>query len=108
MDDHKHDRFLYEKDDQLHYGCINPFCGHGNPALPNHWAVPMETDVVSLRLVSHKDREIVLEITWKRDFLGHHTGEIMPVSMPDNLEASKAEFDKIFHPEKYAVLGIKQ
>ena len=49
---HEHDRFLYEKDGKLHYGCINPFCGHGDPALPNHWAVPMETDVVKLRLVS--------------------------------------------------------
>lgn len=99
-DNHKHDRFLYEKNGELHYGCINPFCGHGNPALPNHWAVPMETDVVKLRLISHKDRRIALELTWKVDFLEHHKGEVMQVEMPDNLEANKAEFSRIFHSEK--------
>lgn len=95
-DDHKHDRFLYEKDVKLHYGCINPFCGHGNPALPNHWTVPMETDVVKLRVVSHEDRKLTLELTWKVDHLKHHQGEITAIVMPDNLEDNKKMFNEIF------------
>ena len=98
--DHEHDRFLYAKEGKLHYGCINPFCGHGNPALPNHWTVPMETDVVKMLLVSHEDRKVIVELNWKEDFLEHHKGEIMQVTMPDNLPDNKTEFDKIFKPNQ--------
>jgi len=102
MSDHEHDRFLLEKEGKLIYGCVNPFCGHGDPALPHRWGVPMESDVVKLRVVSHKDRMLTLELTWKVDHLGHNKGEVMQVTIPDNLEDNKAEFNKIFHPEKEA------
>jgi len=71
----------------------------------------METDVVKLRVISHKkgdppieEGELTLELTWKVDHAGHRAGEVMQVTMPDNLEDNKAEFEKIFHPEKKAEL----
>ncbi len=94
--DHEHDRFLYEKDGNLHYGCINPFCGHGDPALPNRWKVPTETDCVKMRIISHEERKIFVELTWKIDHLGHKEGETQLITMPDNLEDDKAEFAKLF------------
>ena len=29
----EHMAFLYEKEGFLHFGCRNPFCGHGDPCL---------------------------------------------------------------------------
>lgn len=79
--DYEHDRFLYEKDGNLHFGCVNPFCGHGNPALPNHYRVPMETDTMTLKFISHKNRQVTLEAA-------------------DNLKACEEEFNKVFNPDK--------
>jgi len=62
MGDFEHSRFLYAKDGFLHFGCVNPFCGHGDPALPNHWQIPMETNAIRIRLLSHKHRHVTFEI----------------------------------------------
>lgn len=100
MFDHEHDRYLYEEDEKLHFGCINPFCGHGDPALPNHYRVPMETDTMVLQVVSHQDRKLTLEATIKVDRGKYKTDQKVTIVADDNLEVCKEEFDKIFNPDK--------
>lgn len=100
MFDHEHDRYLYEKDGSLHFGCINPFCGHGDPALPNHYQVPMETDTMALQVISHQDRKLTLEATIKETKGEFKEGQKVTLVADDNLEACKVEFDKIFNPQK--------
>lgn len=98
--DYEHDRFLYESDGNLHFGCVNPFCGHGNPALPNHYKVPIETDTMTLRLVSHENRKVTLEATIKVDRGDFKAGQKVTLEAADNLEACKKEFDRVFNPDK--------
>lgn len=97
MNDHEHDRFLYERDGALHFGCINPFCGHGDPALPHHYTVPLDSRDVTMRLVGHSNREITLGLTLKRP-----TGKIMAgtevvMISADNFEACYKEFERILN-----------
>jgi hypothetical protein len=99
MDDHEHDRFLFMRNNELHYGCVNPYCGHGAPARRNHWAVPLETEGVKMRLLSHENRKTTLGLTWKINYGDYRKGDIIEVSVPDNLEDSKAAFARIFGQE---------
>ena len=65
MDEHEHDRYLYQRNGHLHFGCINPFCGHGNPALPRHYEVPLNSKDVTMRLLGHENRKLKIEVTPK-------------------------------------------
>jgi len=91
---HEHDRFLYEKDGALHFGCVNPFCGHGHPALPNHYRIPLETKELSMRLLSHKDRKVELELTRK-----DNGGQVV-LAAGDSLEECKEAFDQLFNSKE--------
>ena len=93
----EHMAFLGERDGILHFGCRNPFCGHGNPALPNHWNIPCDTKDMTLKLVAHKDGKVTFEVTPKRDAGKFKAGEPIMVIADDNLEACKKEFDKVFN-----------
>lgn len=96
MFDHEHDRFLRVKDGCMHFGCVNPFCGHGDPALPNHWELPMNIPTMTLKVVSHEARKLKVAITLKRDSGEFKAGQTVTVVADDNLESCKAEFDKVF------------
>jgi len=84
---HEHDRFLYEEDGVLHFGCTNPFCGHGNPALPNHYKIPLDSKDLTMKLLSHQGGELKIEITPKDT-------QYQPVILTaeDNLEACAESF----------------
>lgn len=97
MFDHEHDRFLYEKDSFLHFGCINPFCGHGDPALPNHYKIPMEIPAMSIQVIEHKERKLTIEATIKRDAGEFKCGQKVTLVADDNLESCKQEFDRVFN-----------
>ena len=89
----EHMAFLGEREGALHFGCRNPFCGRGDPALPNHWKIPCETPDVVLKLISHKDGKVPFEVTLKRD-----AGRFKAITLEadDNLPACHDEFDKVF------------
>lgn len=91
MADHEHDRFLYEREGFLHFGCVNPFCGHGNPALPRHYKIPLETKELSIKLLSHKDRKVELGLTRKDN------GDQIVLTAGDSLEECKEAFDQLFN-----------
>jgi len=92
----EHMAFLGEREGALHFGCRNPFCGHGNPALPNHWKLPCETPDMVLKLISHKDGKVTFEVTLKKDAGKFKAGEPITIEADDNLSACKDEFDKVF------------
>ena len=96
MADHEHDRFLYEKDSFLHFGCVNPFCGHGNPALPHHYKIPLETKELSMKLLSHKDRRVEMQLT------GKDSGGQTVLTAGDSLEECKEAFDRLRNEEDEA------
>ncbi len=87
---HEHDRFLYEDDGALHFGCINPFCGHGSPALPYHQKVPLNSKDVTMKLLSHKGGELKIEVTPKDT---QYQSAILTAE--DNLEACAGGFKKL-------------
>lgn len=62
---HEHDRFLYEGDGALNFGCVNPFCGHGDPALPRRHRIPLDNKDVTMKLLSHENGEMRVEVTPK-------------------------------------------
>lgn len=86
---HEHDRFLGESDGALHFGCINPFCGHGDPALPNHYKIPLDSNDVTMKLLSHKEGGLEIEIT------ARETGKTATMVVDDNLEACSEGFRNI-------------
>lgn len=92
----EHMAFLGEREGKLHFGCRNPFCGHGNPALPNHWEIPCETEDVTLKVISHKSGIVTFAVTPKRDAGKFKAGQPIALMANDNLEACKEEFNKIF------------
>lgn len=92
---HEHDRFLFEKDGALHFGCINPFCGHGNPALPNHQKIPLDSKDVTMKLVSHEGREIKIEVTPKNTCY-----DSVILTTEDNLEACAEAFENLVFSKK--------
>lgn len=93
-DEHEHDRFLFEKEGFLHFGCINPFCGHGDPALPHHWKIPMDTRDFSVSSITHKDRKLSFTVVPKRDGANVKAGASITIIADDNLESCKNEFKK--------------
>lgn len=94
---HEHDRFLYEKDGYLHFGCINPFCGHGNPALPNHYKVPLDSEDVVMRLVKHEAGKLEIEVTAKvKD--PEYASTLL--QSDDNFEACGQAFKRLVFTEK--------
>lgn len=95
-DDFEHNRFLYVRNDAMHFGCINPFCGHGDPALPNHWEIPCETEAIRITVASHRDRTVTFEIHPKKDIANHKAGEIVKLVCADNLKACQEAFEKFF------------
>jgi hypothetical protein len=95
-DDFEHNRFLHVKDEAIYFGCINPFCGHGDPALPNHWKIPLETESIRITVASHLNRKVVFEIHLKTDVVNHKSGEIVKIVCADNLPACQLAFNKFF------------
>jgi hypothetical protein len=95
---HEHDRFLYSKDGKLHFGCINPFCGHGDPALPNHWEIPMETKSISIISAKHdkEHRLLSFEIRFKVDVGRFKKDDVIQLPCTDNLECCKITFGQLF------------
>lgn len=94
--DFEHNRFLYVRNGSMHFGCINPFCGHGDPALPRHWAIPLETEAIRISLASHRDRKVTFEIHLKKDIANHKTGEIVKLVCADNLVDCQTTFGNFF------------
>lgn len=84
---HAHDRYLYEMEGCLHFGCINPFCGHGDPALPNHYRVPLDSKDVIMRLLTHEQGILTIEVTPKDPQWSAAT-----IICEDNLEACSVAF----------------
>lgn len=83
----------------MHFGCINPFCGHGNPALPHHWELPMNTKAMALKLVAHSrtNRRVIFKVTLKADSpTGLKAGAVRIITADDNLEACKTTFKQVF------------
>lgn len=95
-EDFEHNRFLYVCDGHVHFGCTNPFCGHGNPALPNHWEIPLETEGIRIVVASHLNRKVVFRVYLKKDVVNHKSGEVVEISCADNLPACQAVFQKFF------------
>lgn len=95
MSEHEHDRFLYEKDGALHFGCINPFCGHGDPALPKHYRIPLDTFYVVMKLISHEGRELKIDVTPKAS---QYAPAILTTE--DNLEACAKGFKELVFSKK--------
>ncbi len=92
---HEHDRFLYEGDGYLHFGCTNPFCGHGNPALPYHHKIPLNNKDVTMKLLSHKGGELKIEVTPNDPKYGPAI-----LSCDDNMEACADGFKKLEFSER--------
>ncbi|MDO9334141.1 MAG: type II secretion system protein [Dehalococcoidales bacterium] len=92
---HEHDRFLYEKNGFLHFGCINPFCGHGNPALPHHDKVPLDSQDVTMKLISHDDGVVTIKVTPKDTA---YASTILKCE--DNLEACRQGFRGLVFPKR--------
>ena len=92
----EHNRFLYVRDEKLHFGCVNPFCGHGDPALPKHWEIPLETEAIRISVASHRDRLIHFEIHTKKDIVNHKAGEIVKLTCADDLPACQEAFKAFF------------
>lgn len=92
----EHMAFLGQREGILHFGCRNPFCGHGNPALPNHWEIPCETNDMTLKLIAHKDGKVKFEVMPKKSAGKFKMGEPITIEADDNLEACKKAFDKVF------------
>jgi len=92
---HEHDRFLYEKDGALHFGCVNPFCGHGSPALPKHYCVSLDRKDVVMRLLAHDNGQVRIEVTPKDT-------QCKPVILTaeDNLEACREAFNRLQFSKK--------
>lgn len=87
---HDHDRFLYEKDGSLHFGCVNPFCGHGDPALPKHYAIPLDSKDVTMKFLNHGFGRIQIEVTPKDP---EYTSTILDCK--DNLEECSKSFKQL-------------
>lgn len=92
----EHSRFLSVNDGFLQFGCINPFCGHGNPALPRHWSIPLETKSITISVVSHKDRLVTFAVFLKKSVRKHEAGETVELICADNLVACKTAFAELF------------
>lgn len=93
----EHMAFLGVRDGKLHFGCRNPFCGHGNPALPNHWAIPCETDDMTVDLVSNKSGKVTFKITPKRSAGKLQAGVPVTITADANMESCRAEFERAFN-----------
>lgn len=92
---HEHDRFLGERDGNLIFGCVNPFCGHGNPALPKHYKIPLESKDVTMKLLEHGEGKLRLEVTPKDT-----TYSSTILECEDNLEACGEGFNQLVFAEK--------
>lgn len=97
--DHACDRYLKEEGDMLIFGCINPFCCHGSLGLPNHIKIPKETKTVSMKVLSHKDRYLELELTVKKQSGSHKIGDKITLKCHDDLYSCKLEYEKLFPKE---------
>lgn len=95
---HEHDRFLEEKGGALHFGCINPFCGHGNPALPRHYEIPLDSKDVTMKLVNHGYGRMQIEVTPKDP---DYASTILDCE--DNLEACGQGFRQLKFPK---IVGV--
>lgn len=101
-EDHAHDRYLREEEGMLIFGCINPFCCHGSVGLPNQIKIPKETYNVRLKVLSHKDRFLELEVTLKKESGSHKIGDKVTLKCHDDLCSCKIQFEKSFPKETTA------
>ena len=85
----KHSRFIQDEEHAFIFGCINPFCGHGSPALPNRYKIPKETNQIMMKLLSHRDRKLEIEVTIKEN-----GGKVILVC-DDNLKSCADAFANI-------------
>ena len=92
---HEHDRFLGEYEGALHFGCVNPFCGHGNPALPFHKKIPLDSEDVTMKLLSHENGMMKVEMKPQDPEYGS-----VILECEDNLAACGEAFGKLAFPEK--------
>lgn len=92
----EHSRFLMVKDGAMHFGCINPFCGHGSPAMPHHWEIPLETKSIKIGVVSHNNRLVCFIVYLKKDVGKHKAKETVKLTCADNLDACKSVFNDLY------------
>lgn len=97
MNNHEHDRFIQDENTTFIFGCINPFCGHGNPLLPNRYKVPKRTKEVEMKLLMHINRKLMIEVRLL------DTNKINIIECPDDLEACS----KAFADLKNEIKGIE-
>lgn len=95
-DDFEHNRFLFVKDEKMVFGCINPFCRHGNLGLPRHWKIPMITDSVNINIIHHQNRQIAFHICLKKNVGKHKAEETVEITCADNFDACKSAFADLF------------
>ena len=76
----------------LHFGCANPFCGHGDPALPLHYEVPLDNTDMTIKLLSHEDGKLKIEVAPKNSQYPTKT-----IECDDNLEACSNAFEEAFN-----------
>lgn len=94
--DFEHNRLLFVKDGNMHFGCINPFCCHGSVGLPNHWEIPLETKSIRIVVLSHSNRILCFEISMKQDVGKHKAGKTVRLTCADNLFACQSIFKNLF------------
>jgi len=95
-EDFEHNRFLCVQNGKMIFGCVNPFCGHGDPALPNRWEIPVETEAIRISVASHRERKITFEIHPKEDIGSFAAGHIVKLVCADNLPACQETFRNFF------------
>lgn len=99
MQDHKHehDRLLNSKNGKLVFGCINPFCEHGDLDLPNRWEILMETSSVTVS-VRHdpKNRIAHFDVYLKTNVGKHYKGKFAQFDCQDDLVSCRTAFHDFF------------
>jgi hypothetical protein len=103
----QHDRFLFCKEGKMHFGCLNPFCMHGNPGLPNYWALPMETKQLKVEIIQHTPGNYNIDGTIEIAMMVKGTDEKRIIKCSDNLEACSNEFEKVFLEAKDAESNLQ-
>lgn len=93
-----HEAFLNQDNEYFYFGCRNPFCGHGNPALPNRARVRKEAQGYSVSLVSHQGKRCVFNLTLKLSVGEFKIGDVIPFEVDDNLPAFEEALQKSLEP----------
>jgi hypothetical protein len=93
----RHSAFLNVRDGKLHFGCENPFCCHGNPGLPYHWSLPLESGGFKMEFVSHEPHKALrLRVTLLLAGGGLPAGTSRDLECVDELAACEAAFTALW------------